>query len=104
MKPTSHLGGLVRTKTMSIGSVTGPFVATAAAHGARAPLQLIGQDARGWQVITRADDVLVLDEFGDLWWARTPVQGQARVIRGCWPEEMRSLRERIRSALTELAR
>lgn len=93
----------MRTKTRSIGSITGPFVASAAARGERPPLRLIGQDARGWQVAQRADDVLVLDEYGDLWWARVPVQGQARVIRACWPEETRSLHEKVEATLTTLS-
>jgi hypothetical protein len=88
-------------KTKSIGAITGPFVSAAAARGAHAPLRLIGQDARGWQVAERRGDVLVLDEFGDLWWANI-FGGDARVIRECWPEESRSFREQIEHALSAL--
>ena len=90
------------TKTRSIDSLTGPFVSTAACTGARPPLRLLGADARGWKVAERSGDVVVLDEFGDLWWARLAAPGCAQVIRTCWPEEARSLRDAIASAMAGL--
>lgn len=73
--------------TAAVAVATGPLVAEAAARHIRAPVQLVGADAHGWPVASRRGDTLFLDEYGDLWWARTEGRGTARVIRACWPEE-----------------
>jgi hypothetical protein len=82
--------------------LTGPFVAAAAARGTRPPLRLQGEDSRGWSLATKHGDTLVLDEFGDLWWARLVGPSDVRVIRSCWPEEVRGLRAEIAKTLLTL--
>jgi hypothetical protein len=79
-------------------AIAGPFVAQATARGVRAQVRLIDQGSRGWPLVQRHGDTLVVDEFGDLWWAR-PVRGSDyRVVRACWPEESATLIAEIRSA------
>ena len=87
----------MRTRVGDIATVTGPFVAEAAACGMVAPYRLVGHDAHGWAVADH-EDTLVLDGFGELWWAR--IRGaDAYIIRAPWPEEIRSLRDEITRTL-----
>lgn len=86
-----------------------PLVAEAVARGVRPPVRLIDVDARGWVIVargpaSRAGDALVLDEFGDLWWARAEGRGSARVTRGCWPEEIPAYVDQIRRAMGDALR
>jgi hypothetical protein len=81
--------------------IVGPFVAEAAANRLRPPIRLLGQDARGWIVLARADELLCLDEFGELWWVRER-RGDATVVRPLWPEEARTLHDRIAREITRL--
>lgn len=98
------MGAVVQTKTEPIVAITATFLAKAAARGARPPLSLAGADARGWPLSIARGDMLVLDEFGELWWARTgESSGHVRVLRSCWPEEVRSLHDAIVRALSMLA-
>lgn len=83
-----------------VAAITAPFIAAAAQHGMRAPIRILGHDARGWSLFARSGDVLVLDEFGELWWARKASATDARPIRSVWPEEARSLAPKIQAALT----
>jgi hypothetical protein len=76
----------------AVAAVAAPLVAEAAARGMRAPVRLVGVDARAWVVLERSNgargrDALLLDEFGDLWWGRPDGRGCARVTRAVWPEE-----------------
>jgi hypothetical protein len=82
-----------------VTAITAPFVAAAAAAGVRPPVRILGHDTRGWSLFARSGDVLVLDEFGELWWTRQPSPTDARPIRTCWPEEARSLATRIAQVL-----
>ncbi len=91
------------TKTYSVGALTGPFVASAAACGARPPIRLQGQDSRGWKLSTRGGDHLVLDEFGDLWWARSLGGIDVQIIRACWPDEITRLHDDIEHAIAALS-
>ena len=93
------------TKVASVAAVAAPLVAEAAARGLRPPVCLEGVDARAWIVVrrgpdSRARDALVLDEFGDLWWARLDPRGYtARVTRGLWPEEGPAFVDSIRDSM-----
>jgi hypothetical protein len=85
----------------AVAAVAAPLVAEAAARGMRAPVRLIGVDARAWVVLertsgTRSRDALLLDEFGDLWWGRPDGRGCARVTRATWPEEASECAEAVR--------
>jgi hypothetical protein len=86
-----------------VESSIAPFIAASAARGTRPPLCLQGADSRGWQVGSRGGDALVLDEFGDLWWAKLVAGNSARVIRECWPEEAISQSTSIKRALASIA-
>lgn len=68
------------------------LAAQAAARGLKPPIRLSGVDARAWPILasggpSRGDDALVLDEYGDLWWALQDGPHHARITRACWPEE-----------------
>ncbi|HEX9713631.1 MAG TPA: hypothetical protein VGB52_13900 [Actinomycetota bacterium] len=90
----------MRATVGDIATITGPFVAEAAACGIVAPFRLVGQDAHGWVVAERAD-TLVLDDFGELWWVR--IDGPfAHVVRAPWPEELRALRVEIERSLNTI--
>jgi hypothetical protein len=85
----------------AVAAVAAPLVAEAAARGMRAPVRLIGVDARAWVVLersagSRGRDALLLDEFGDLWWGRPDGHGCARVTRTVWPEETSECTEAVR--------
>jgi hypothetical protein len=81
--------------------VAASIAAQAASRGIRPPLVLSGADARAWVVLSsggpsRAEDALVLDEYGELWWARVSAR-HAHVTRRCWPEEAGLCAEAIRA-------
>ena len=82
--------------------VTGPFIQEANVRGLRPPIRVVDQETRAWQVGARGGDALLLDEFGDLWWARVAPRGDARTIRPCWPEEARKLCDDVARALVAL--
>lgn len=75
------------------------FVAEAAANGVRAPVRVLNEDAHAWIVSSRGRELLLLDEYGDLWWGRAGRPGEARVHRACWPEEADALADEIAAAL-----
>ena len=83
-------------------AITGPFVARAAARGLRPPVRLLEQDARAWELLRRDDALLLLDEFGDLWWGRELRGPHAIVDRPLWPEERDSLASHIAVALARV--
>lgn len=90
----------MRAKIGDISTITGPFVAEAAACGIVAPFRLIGCDAHAWALVERVD-TLMLDDYGELWWAR--VHGpDAHIVRAPWPEEVRSLIADISCALERI--
>jgi len=82
-------------------AIAGPFVAQAIARGVRAQVRLLDQGTHGWPLVRRQSDVLVVDEFGDLWWTRPVLQHDHRVVRACWPEEAATLISEIRSAFEQ---
>jgi len=79
-------------------AIAGPFIAQATARGVRAQVRLLDQDTHGWTLVQRHSDVLVVDEFGDLWWTRHVLEKDYRVVRACWPEESATLIADIRIA------
>jgi hypothetical protein len=79
-------------------ALAGPFIAMVMARGARGPVRLLDDESRGWPLIDREGDTLVVDEFGDLWWTRSVQAGELRIVRTCWPEEARALLPEIRQA------
>ena len=83
-------------------TLTAPFVARAAARGVRPPLRLIDRDARAWDLIRRSGQILLLDEFGELWWGRRLEHPDAIVDRPVWPEERDGLREPLAGALARV--
>jgi hypothetical protein len=93
----------VRSELAS-ASVVGRFVSDAAAKHVQAPVRLLDQDARAWPLIEQHGDLLLLDEFGDLWWGICVRSGEARVTRACWPEEAQGLSHLIASSLERLSR
>jgi hypothetical protein len=97
-------GGKPVDRTLAPASVIGRFIAEAAAKHIHAPVRLLDQDARAWEVIELPGDLLLLDEFGDLWWGARVWKGEARVTRPCWPEEARALARSIELSLQELSR
>jgi hypothetical protein len=84
-------------------SVIGHFVSEAAAHRVQAPVKLLDQDTHAWPLIEQNGDLLLLDEFGDLWWGTLVRTGEARVTRACWPEEARGLAHVIAGSLERLS-
>lgn len=85
-------------------AVAAALAAQAGARGIRPPVSLTGADARAWIVLTsggpsRAGDALLLDEYGELWWARPTGKLQARVVRSCWPEEASLCMEAIKATM-----
>ena len=90
----------MRIPTGDIAIILGPFIAEAAASGLRPPLRLEENGARAWPLLDE-NDVLVMDEYGDLWWARVGANG-ARVIRRPWPEEITGRWHGIERAVGEL--
>jgi hypothetical protein len=84
-------------------SIIGRFVSEAAANHVQAPLRLLDQDAHAWDLIELHGDLLLLDEFGDLWWGTRVRTGEARVMRPCWPEEARALSHSIGDSLRKLS-
>ena len=97
----AFLGGKVRTDA-GASAIAGPFIARARARGLRAPARLLDQDARGWPLAERQKDVLICDQFGDLWWTRRVLDADYRVVRPCWPEEAVSLIDEIRVSMQRL--
>jgi hypothetical protein len=91
----------VRTDS-SAAAIAGPFIAKAIARGVRAPIRLVDQETHGWPLAHRQNDVLVVDEFGDLWWTRRVFGDDYRVVRTCWPEESATLIAEIRSSLVQI--
>jgi hypothetical protein len=85
-------------------SAIGRFVAEAAANNVQAPFRLLDQDTHAWPLIERDGDLLLLDEFGDLWWGVCVRTGEARVTRACWPEEAHRLARPIAGSLEHLSR
>ena len=83
-------------------AIAGPFIAKAMARGVRAPARLIDQDTRGWLLVQRHGDLLIVDEFGDLWWTRRVDKDDYRVVRACWPEEAATLQADIRAAFERI--
>lgn len=83
-------------------AIAGPFIAKAMARGVRAPARLIDQGTRGWLLVHRHGDLLIVDEFGDLWWARRIARDDYRVVRACWPEEAATLQADIRAAFQRI--
>ncbi len=83
-------------------AITGPFVARAAARGVRPPVRLVELDARGWALLHLDERLLLLDEFGDLWWGRLLREPDAVVDRPLWPEERDSLSGHIAVALARV--
>ena len=83
-------------------AVAGPFIAQARARGLRAPVRLLEQDARGWPLAARHGDVLICDQFGDLWWARRILGADYRIVRPCWPEEAGTLIDDIRTSVARI--
>ncbi len=89
-------------RTDAGAAIAGPFIAKAMARGVRAPERLIDQGTRGWLLVERHADLLVLDEFGDLWWTRRVLGNDHRIVRACWPEEAATLQAEIRAACERL--
>lgn len=83
-------------------AVAGPFIAKAMARGVRPPARLIDQGTRGWLLVHRNGDLLICDEFGDLWWTRRIMGEDYRVVRACWPEEAATLQAEIRSSFERI--
>jgi hypothetical protein len=94
-------GKTVRTDA-GAAAIAGPFIAKAIASGIRAPARLIDQGTHGWLLVQRGGDVLIVDEFGDLWWTRRVLGSDYRVVRACWPEESATLIAEIRSAFERI--
>ena len=88
-----------RNTSGAITEIIGPFVSEAAMRGQRPPVRIIDQESRGWIVVARRGDTLLLDEFGDLWWCRVAGPGVVRSFRRCWPEEAESSWDEIAKAL-----
>lgn len=86
---------------MTPASITGPFIAAAAARGLRAPVRLVDQDARAWPVSSDRD-ALFVDEYGDLWWGREVRAGEVRIVRAMWPEEFTNRADEIARALDRI--
>jgi len=97
----AFLGGKVRADA-GAAAIAGPFIAKAMARGVRAPARLIDQDTRGWLLVQRHGDLLIVDEFGDLWWTRRVDRDDYRVVRACWPEEAATLQADIRAAFERI--
>jgi len=93
----------VRTE-LAPASVIGRFVSEAATKHLRPPFRLLDQDTHAWPLIERDGDLLLLDEFGDLWWGVCVREGEARVTRACWPEEANRLVRPIAGSLQRLSR
>jgi hypothetical protein len=83
-------------------AIAGPFIAQAIARGVRAQVRLLDQGTHGWLLVERHHDVLIVDEFGDLWWTRRVLGNDYRVVRACWPEESATLIPEIRSAVERI--
>ena len=84
--------------------ITAPFVADAIGRGKQPPIRIVDQDARGWVLLDRGGDTLVVDEYAELWWCRRPAMGSVRSIRPCWPEESTRLRDDIAAATASILR
>lgn len=83
-------------------AVAGPFIAKAMARGVRAPARLVDQGTRGWLLVQRNGDLLICDQFGDLWWTRRIAGDDYRVVRACWPEEAATLQIEIRASFERI--
>lgn len=83
-------------------AIAGPFIAKAIARGVRAPARLIDQGTHGWLLAHRHGDLLIVDEYGDMWWARRVERDDYRVIRACWPEEAALLQPEIRASFERI--
>jgi hypothetical protein len=83
-------------------AIAGPFIAQTRARGLRAPVRLLDQDARGWPLAERHGDVLICDQFADLWWARRVLGSDYRVVRPCWPEEAGTMIDDIRASVMRI--
>lgn len=83
-------------------SITGPFVAEAAARGVRPPIRLVEHNVGGWALDTTTRDTIAVDEFGDLWWVRPLNRYDARVVRPLWPEEFSARSDLIARAVRSL--
>jgi len=84
-------------------AIAGPFIAQATARGIRAQVRLLDQGTHGWPLVQRqGGDALIVDEFGDLWWARRVLASDYRVVRACWPEESATLTAEIRGAFDRI--
>jgi hypothetical protein len=83
-------------------AIAGPFIAKAIARGVRAPARLIDQGTHGWLLVQRGGDVLIVDEFGDLWWTRCVFDRDYRIVRACWPEESATLLAEIRRSIEQI--
>jgi hypothetical protein len=96
------LGGKTVRTAAGASAIAGPFIAQAIARGVRAQVRLLDQGTHGWLLVERHKDVLILDEFGDLWWTRRVVGDDYRVVRACWPEESATLIAEIRGAVERI--
>ena len=83
-------------------AIAGPFIAKAIARGVRAQARLVDQDTHGWLLAQRHGDLLIVDEFGDLWWTRRVARDDYRVVRACWPEEAAMLQADIRASFERI--
>jgi hypothetical protein len=91
----------VRTES-GAAAIAGPFIAKAMRRGVRAPARLIDQGTHGWLLVQRHGDLLIVDEFGDLWWTRRITGDDYRIVRACWPEEAATLQSDIRSSFERI--
>jgi hypothetical protein len=91
----------VRTEA-GAAAVAGPFIAKAMARGVRPNARLVDQGTRGWLLVQRHGDLLICDEYGDLWWTRRILGDDYRVVRACWPEEAATLQTDIRSSFARI--
>ena len=101
MQRIAFLGGKVRTES-GAAAVAGPFIAKAMARGVRAPARLVDQGTRGWLLVQRNGDLLICDEYGDLWWTRRILGDDYRIVRACWPEEAATLQTEIRASFERI--
>ena len=67
------------------------------AHASRARYRRVVGCAMFWH-----GDLLIVDEFGDLWWTRRVIKDDYRVVRACWPEEAATLQADIRAAFERI--
>jgi hypothetical protein len=102
MQGIVSLGGKTVRTDAGASAIAGPFIAQAIARGVRAQVRLLDQGTHGWPLVERHNDVLVVDEFGDLWWTRRVLGSDYRVVRACWPEESATLIAEIRSAFERI--